>query len=195
MNPFTVLGPETSTEELGEPHETPKVCESHEAALLSWPWLASLQYEGHHFCGGILIDEKWVLTAAHCNFRGATSSHPRVLKAWRAGQFLIYLVTHGKYIWSYGFPHVYMQPELVSSSLYFPVFHIASTDSGGSRDRVLGFGVHLVIYLYVQSSENLTSALKTADACIMPVDPTMYLLAPVRLRCHVILMNLHLCYM
>lgn len=115
--------------------------------------------------------------------------------AWRAGQFLIYLVTHGKYIWSYGFPHVYMQPELVSSSLYFPVFHIASTDSGGSRNRVLGFGVHLVIYLYVQSSENLTSALKTADACIMPVDPTMYLLAPVRLRCHVILMNLHLCYM
>ncbi|KAM6290410.1 LOW QUALITY PROTEIN: ovochymase-1-like [Porphyrio hochstetteri] len=33
------------------------------------PWLASLQYEGPHFCGGFLIEEKWILTAAHCKFR------------------------------------------------------------------------------------------------------------------------------
>jgi len=32
----------------------------------SWPWLVSLQYNGNHFCGGTLIDEYHVLTAAHC---------------------------------------------------------------------------------------------------------------------------------
>jgi len=37
-----------------------------EAAAYSWPWLVSLQYQGNHFCGGTLIDEYHVLTAAHC---------------------------------------------------------------------------------------------------------------------------------
>lgn len=32
----------------------------------SWPWLVSLQYNGRHFCGGTLIDQYHVLTAAHC---------------------------------------------------------------------------------------------------------------------------------
>ncbi|KAG7315112.1 hypothetical protein KOW79_021200 [Hemibagrus wyckioides] len=41
-----------------------------EAVPHSWPWQVSLQdVKGFHFCSGSLINDWWVLSAAHCNVR------------------------------------------------------------------------------------------------------------------------------
>ncbi|XP_063044922.1 chymotrypsin A-like isoform X2 [Engraulis encrasicolus] len=54
-----------------------RIVNGEEAVPHSWPWQVSLQdYTGFHFCGGSLINQYWVVTAAHCNVR---TSHRVIL--------------------------------------------------------------------------------------------------------------------
>lgn len=32
----------------------------------AWPWLIALYQDGIFHCGGVILSEQWVLTAAHC---------------------------------------------------------------------------------------------------------------------------------
>ncbi|KAJ8005258.1 hypothetical protein DPEC_G00144770 [Dallia pectoralis] len=47
------------------PHGNGKIVGGHECEPHSKPWIASLNY-GYHFCGGVLINEQWVLSVASC---------------------------------------------------------------------------------------------------------------------------------
>ncbi|KAL1007731.1 hypothetical protein UPYG_G00090840 [Umbra pygmaea] len=54
-----------------------RIVNGEEAMPHSWPWQVSLQDStGFHFCGGSLINENWVVTAAHC---GLKTSHSVIL--------------------------------------------------------------------------------------------------------------------
>lgn len=47
-------------------NEKPKIVGGNVAAEGQFPYQASLRYRGRHFCGGSIINERWILTASHC---------------------------------------------------------------------------------------------------------------------------------
>ena len=63
-----------------------RVVNGDDAAPNSWPWQISLHYKHYgHICGGSLIENDWVLTAAHCVSFDPTPASFKVVvgKFWR----------------------------------------------------------------------------------------------------------------
>lgn len=51
-----------------------RVVNGQDASPHSWPWQISLRVRGGHICGGSLIRDDWIVTAAHCVYRNPNPS-------------------------------------------------------------------------------------------------------------------------
>jgi len=60
--------------------EEDKIVGGTEAKPGDWAWSCSMLYNARHICGGSLINEQWVITAAHC-----VSSLTASLYVWECG--------------------------------------------------------------------------------------------------------------
>ncbi|KAL2078805.1 hypothetical protein ACEWY4_026490 [Coilia grayii] len=73
---FWTPGVSAQLDVCGRPPLNTRIVGGQDAPVGAWPWQASL-HRSRHFCGGSLINNQWVLTAAHC-FPSSSTSGLRV---------------------------------------------------------------------------------------------------------------------
>ncbi|XP_063286939.1 transmembrane protease serine 9-like [Pelobates fuscus] len=92
--PFTTT--QSPLGKCGSPVVSSRIVGGSDAVDGEWPWQISIQLYGFHICGGSLISNQWVLSAAHC-FQ--SNSNPK--------NFMVYL---GMYQLSGNSPHKQSAP-------------------------------------------------------------------------------------
>ncbi|XP_069580865.1 serine protease 27-like [Brachyistius frenatus] len=70
---LTLTGSDGQSDVCGRAPLNTKIVGGVDAAPGTWPWQVSLQRNNFHFCGGSLINNEWILTAAHCFSESSTS--------------------------------------------------------------------------------------------------------------------------
>uniref|UniRef100_A0A8D2QQH9 Transmembrane serine protease 6 n=1 Tax=Zosterops lateralis melanops TaxID=1220523 RepID=A0A8D2QQH9_ZOSLA len=71
-----------------------------------WPWQASLQVRGRHICGGTLIADRWVVSAAHC-FQDERLASPSIWTVY-LGKYLQNATGHTEV--SFKVIHIFLHP-------------------------------------------------------------------------------------
>ncbi|XP_011872915.1 PREDICTED: uncharacterized protein LOC105564821 [Vollenhovia emeryi] len=57
------------------------------SSMGNWPWQIALYKDGNYQCGGALINDRWVISAAHCFYRAQDSYWVARIGATRRGSF------------------------------------------------------------------------------------------------------------
>ncbi|NWY63927.1 TMPS6 protease, partial [Erithacus rubecula] len=71
-----------------------------------WPWQASLQVRGRHICGGTLVADRWVVSAAHC-FQDERLASPSIWTVY-LGKYLQNATGHTEV--SFKVIHLFLHP-------------------------------------------------------------------------------------
>ncbi|XP_075175966.1 transmembrane protease serine 9-like [Anomaloglossus baeobatrachus] len=74
-----LLVPTTTSSKNIDPTASSRIVGGADADDGEWPWQVSVQYEGFHICGGTLISDQWVMSAAHCFEWGTNPSNVTIV--------------------------------------------------------------------------------------------------------------------